>query len=64
MAKNNPKKEDSKAEKPGVHKDLEGFEIKINEFGEVTTSFDVDRVNEFLNKNLEDKKLKSRDEEE
>lgn len=49
------------AEKPKVHKDLDGFDIKINSFGEITTSFDMDRINEFLNKNVDDKKLRDRE---
>lgn len=48
-------------EKPRVHKELEGFDIKINSFGEITTSFDMDRINEFLNKNVDDKKLRDRE---
>lgn len=58
------KKEEGKEEEPGVHKDLKGFDIRINEFGEITSSLDVAKVNEFLNKNVEDKKLKSREDEE
>jgi hypothetical protein len=49
------------SEKPRVHKDLDGFDIKINSFGEITTSFDMDRINAFLNKNVDDKKLRDRD---
>lgn len=52
---------DSKEEKPRVHKDLEGFDIQINSFGEITTSFDMDKINEFLNKNVDDKKLRDRE---
>lgn len=48
-------------EKPRVHKDLEGFDIQINSFGEITTSFDMDRINEFLNKTVDDKKLRDRE---
>lgn len=44
--------------KPEVHKDLEGLDIKINEFGEIVTNYKVDSINEFLNENVEDKKLK------
>jgi len=43
---------------PRVHKDLEGFDIKINAFGEIVSTFDIDKINEFLNKNVNDKKLK------
>jgi hypothetical protein len=56
MAKK-PKKE----ENPKVHKDLEGFKMSINSFGEISSSFPIDKINEFLNKNVEDKKLRDRD---
>lgn len=45
--------------KPTVHQDLSGFDIKINAFGEMQTNFEVDDLNEFLDENVEDKKLKS-----
>jgi hypothetical protein len=51
-------------EKPRVHKDLEGFDIKINTFGEIQMSYSVERINEFLNKTVDDKKLRHRKEEE
>jgi len=41
----------------GVHKDLDGFEIRINEFGEIISSKKVDDLNRFLDENVEDKKL-------
>ena len=47
-------------EKPRVHKDLNGFDIKINSFGEIQTSFDIDKINQFLNKTVDDKKLRHR----
>ncbi len=56
-----PKKK-PKAGKPDVHKELDGFDIKINEFGEIVSNFNVDKINEFLDENVEDKKLKERDE--
>jgi len=59
--KRQPDADEPEGEKPRVHKDLEGFDIKINSFGEITTSFDMDRVNEFLNKNVDDKKLRDRE---
>ncbi len=47
-----------KAEKkPKVHKDLEGFEIKVNPLGEITSNYSIEQLNEFLNKNVRDKKL-------
>lgn len=47
-------------EKPRVHQELEGFDIQINSFGEITTSFDIDKINQFLNKTVDDKKLRHR----
>ncbi|MCO6478689.1 MAG: hypothetical protein J5I94_18795 [Phaeodactylibacter sp.] len=55
-----PKKKPKKG-KPEVHEELKGFDIKINEFGEIITNFEVDKVNEFLNENVDDKKLRGRD---
>lgn len=54
--KTNPDEND----KPRVHKELEGFDIQINSFGEITTSFDIDKINQFLNKTVDDKKLRHR----
>lgn len=53
---NKPKKE----EKPKVNKELEGFDIEIDAFGEIKTNFDVNKINEFLNRKVDDKKLRHR----
>ena len=55
------KKDIPKQELPKVHKDLEGFEISINTFGEINRTIDIGKINEFLNKNMDDKKLRNRD---
>lgn len=47
-------------DKPRVHKDLEGFDIRINSFGEIVSSIDIEKINAFLNKNVDDKKLRDR----
>lgn len=52
-----PKKKTKKGD-PEVHDELKGFNIKIDEFGEITSNFEVDKINDFLNENTEDKKLK------
>ncbi len=54
-------KKKKKAEDPRVHDDLKGFKMDINSFGEISSSFPIDKINEFLNKNVSDKKLKDRD---
>ena len=56
-------KKENKKEKPKVNSELEGFEMGIDSFGEIKTSFDIDKLNDFLNKNVEDKKLIDREDE-
>ncbi|MEE9440113.1 MAG: hypothetical protein V3V14_13995 [Saprospiraceae bacterium] len=56
-----PKKLKQKG-KPIVHSELEGFNIKINSFGELETTVPVDKLNSFLNEKVEDKKLSSEEE--
>ena len=43
-----PKKKPKKG-KPEVHDELKGFDIRINEFGEIIANFEVDKINKFLN---------------
>jgi hypothetical protein len=50
-----------KDSKPKVHKELEGFDISINSFGEIKSSLKIEDINAFLNKNVSDKKLDDRD---
>lgn len=52
--KNTPKK-------ASLKNNLKDYEIKVNEFGEIKTNLDIDAINDFLNKNVEDKKLKDRE---
>ncbi|HMO39332.1 MAG TPA: hypothetical protein PKC76_08825 [Saprospiraceae bacterium] len=54
MDKKNPKKN-----KPKVHEQLEGFDIRVNEFGEIIATKNIEELNEFLNENVDDKKLRS-----
>lgn len=58
-----PKKKPQKGN-PEVHEDLQGFDIKINEFGEIISNYKVDKLNEFLNENVDDKKLREKKQEE
>jgi hypothetical protein len=55
------KKKKKEEEQPRVHEELKGFKMEINSFGEISSSFSIDKINEFLNKNVEDKKLKDRE---
>lgn len=54
-------KKPKKEETPKVNPELEGFQMNINSFGEISSSFSIDKINEFLNKNVDDKKLRDRD---
>jgi len=46
-----------KEEKPETHEDLQGFDIRIDEFGNVQTTLTQAQINRFLNQNVEDKKF-------
>ena len=62
MAKKPVKKKKSDPDKKArVHKELEGFEIKINPLGEITSTYTIEEVNQFLNRHVRDKKLVNRD---
>ncbi len=59
---NNKKKKTEKTEKAGdksikVRDSIKDFDIQINSFGEIITNYDVDKINEFLDKNVQDKKI-------
>lgn len=51
----------NKDTKPKVNPALEGFEVNINAFGEIKSTLKIDELNAFLNDNVEDKKLKDRE---
>jgi hypothetical protein len=50
--------------KPRVHKELQGFDISIDSFGEIKSNMNIEKINAFLNENVDDKKLAERDENE
>jgi len=57
------KKKVNKILKKGIpenNENLPGFDIHINSFGEVQSTYDIDEVNDFLNENLADKKLRNK----
>ncbi len=51
----------SKKEKAKVHKDLDGFTLSIDPFGEIKSNLPVEKLNDFLNDHVTDKKLKDRE---
>ena len=56
MAKKEPPKP-----KARVHKDLNGLDISIDQFGEIKSNMNIEKINEFLDRNVDDKKLAERD---
>jgi hypothetical protein len=57
-------KRKNKDKAPTAHNDLSGFNIRINEFGEMERSIKIEEVNKFLDQNVQDKKLLDGDNEE
>jgi hypothetical protein len=55
------KREKHEKPKPKVHKELQGFDVAIDQFGEIRSNMNIEKINEFLNKNVDDKKLAERD---
>ena len=47
--------------KPRVHEELRGFEVSIDPFGELKSNLPIEKLNKFLNENVDDKKLAERD---
>ncbi|MDB5256703.1 MAG: hypothetical protein JWM14_1398 [Chitinophagaceae bacterium] len=54
------KKKTTAKEKAKINPDLDGLSVNINSLGEVVTSYDIDKLNQFLNENVDDKKLRDR----
>lgn len=44
-----------------MHDELDGFDVTIDSFGEIKSTVDIDKINQFLNKNVDDKKLRDRE---
>jgi hypothetical protein len=63
MAKEkSPKSGKSKKQgKPRVHEELRGFEVSIDSFGELKSNLPIEKLNKFLDENVDDKKLAERD---
>lgn len=57
-------KPSKKQGKPKVHRDLSGFEISIDQFGELKSNMNIEKINSFLNDNVDDKKLLEKEEKE
>ena len=51
-----------KKSKPKVNAKLKGFEIQVDSLGEIKSTFDIDKINRFLDSEVVDKKLIDRQE--
>lgn len=54
-------KDRKERKKPKVNPELEGFDIRVDSFGEISSNLSIDKINEFLNKSVDDKKLRDRE---
>lgn len=61
MAKKETPKKTKTDVKPRVHDELKGFEVTIDQFGELRSNMNIEKINEFLNQNVDDKKLAERE---
>lgn len=55
------KKKKPEKKEADVHEDLKGFNIKIDSFGNIVSNRSIDELKSFLDKNVDDKKLKNVD---
>lgn len=49
MPRKKKKAETPQEVRPSFHEGLEGFDIKMNSFGQMETTFEIDKLNAFLN---------------
>lgn len=57
--------DEKKTKKPAKkNTKIDKFDMGINEFGELTTTINLDKINDFLNENVADKKLTEKEEKE
>lgn len=61
MARIKKNKDKQKKDEASVHEELKGLDLKINEFGEVIGNTDTEKINKFLNRHVNDKKLDDRE---
>jgi len=56
------KKKSLEKKKPDVNEELEGLDVNINSLGEIQSTYDIDKINDFLDTHVDDKKLRNSDE--
>jgi hypothetical protein len=53
-----------KVEEARVNPELKGLDIRVNEFGEIEANIAIEKLNDFLDQNVIDKKLEEKKEKE
>jgi hypothetical protein len=54
------KKKVKKEEVAQVNAELKGLDIRVNEFGEIISNVSIEKLNDFLDRNVVDKKLEEK----
>ena len=54
------KKKVKKEEEAQVNAELKGLDIRVNEFGEIISNVSIEKLNDFLDRNVIDKKLEEK----
>lgn len=54
------KKKKAKINEAQVNPELKGLNITVNEFGEIISNVSVEKLNDFLDRNVVDKKLEEK----
>ena len=64
MPRKKKKEEKPKPGKSAFHEGLKGFDIKVNSFGQMESTFEIDKLNDFLNKEKTKAETETKEEEE
>lgn len=58
------KRKHKKEEESKVNPELKGLDIRVNELGEIEANISVEKLNDFLDRNVKDRKLEEKKEKE
>lgn len=61
MAGKKKKTQSPPPNRSSFHEGLKGFDIRISPFGEMESTFEIDQLNDFLNRQVMDRKIKQVD---
>lgn len=58
------KKKLKREEESKVNPELKGLDIRVNELGEIEANISIEKLNDFLDRNVKDRKLEEKKEKE